>query len=231
MKRAAVIILALVVSLVFWVNYNNNPGRIVDRLISSCGLKEGALVYRIELFGFIPVGDALFQQPKEEKLDSVKVYHLSVNAKSLKIVSPFLNGSAEFDSYVDKESGNPVLFRQKISLKGRGELVREAAYDQANRIMTIGGVRREILPDTQDNLSVIFKVRRSVPDKLKDFDFSINTNQKNYMLKGGSSEGVLALKGAAQPAADAKPEEKVEAKVEAKAEEKKEKKEEAKEAK
>jgi len=195
MKKAAIFLLALIFFLVLWVRFNTDPRGITAKLINSCGLKDGILVYRVELFGFIPVGEAYFSQPKEEELNGSKVYHLSVSAKSPKIISPFLSGSAEFDSYLDKVSGNPLLFRQRISLRGKPDLVREASYNQQKRVMTLAGVRREVLPDTQDHLSVIYKVRRSAPEKLKDFDFNINTNQKNYMLKGSSSEGAFSIKG------------------------------------
>jgi hypothetical protein len=159
------------------------------------GFRQGELVYRINLLGFIPVGDAVFYAPKEEMLAGRKVYHLTASAKSLKSISLFLSGSADLDSYIDKESLNPVLFRQKISVRGKNDLVREASYDQAQSVMTLAGVKRQILPDTQDHLSAIFNLRRMDFEKTRNYDLNINTNQKNYSLKGSARPGQIVLKG------------------------------------
>lgn len=196
MKKIIIIsIFVLVAFLVLWGWYNNDPKNILSDLLKHGGLRQGELVYRISLFGFIPVGEAVFKEAKEEKLDGRRVYHLSASAKSLKIVSPFLSGTVNLDSYIDRESLNPLVFKQEIFVKGKNDLVREASYDQAQGIMTLSGIRRQILPNTQDHLSAIFNLRRSDFDKINNYDISINTNQKNYSLKGKAQGGQIVLKG------------------------------------
>ncbi|MDD5155742.1 MAG: DUF3108 domain-containing protein, partial [Candidatus Omnitrophica bacterium] len=76
------------------------------------------------------------------------------------------------------------LFKQRVTMAGRQETVKEVYYDQDNGIMSISGVKRQILPDTQDPLSAIFNLRRMQLDKIKEVEMNINTNQKNYILKG-----------------------------------------------
>ncbi|MCM8770304.1 MAG: hypothetical protein NC936_00335 [Candidatus Omnitrophica bacterium] len=50
--------------------------------------------------------------------------------------------------------------------------------------MTIGGEERIILSETYEPLSAIRYIRNQDFEKLKDFDLNINTNQKNYGMKG-----------------------------------------------
>ncbi len=195
MKKIIIPLIVLAVFLIFRVQYNNDPKNIISALNSQGGFRQGELVYRINLFGFIPVGDAVFQAPKDEEHNGRKVYHLVASAKSLKIVSPFLVGSADLDSYIDRESLNPLLFKEKISIKGKNDIVKEASYDQKQSVMTLAGVRRQVLPNTQDHLSAIFNLRRTDFDKIKDYDININTNQKNYSLKGNAQNGQITLKG------------------------------------
>jgi hypothetical protein len=195
MKKIVIPIFVLAIFLIFLVQYNNDPKNIISGILNQGGFKQGELVYRINLFGFIPVGEAVFKAAKEEELNGRKVYHLVASAKSLKIVSPFLTGSVDLDSCVDRVSGNPLIFREKISIKGRSDLAREVSYDQLQSVMTLKGVRRQVLPNTQDHLSAIFNLRRMDFDKVKDYDLNINTNQKNYSLKGSAQNGQITLKG------------------------------------
>jgi hypothetical protein len=195
MKKIVILVFVLAIFLIFLVQYNNDPKNIILALRKQGGFKQEILVYRINLFGFIPVGDAVFQAAKEEELNGRKVYHLVASAKSLKIVSPFLSGTVNLDSYIDRENGNPLIFREKISIKGKNDLTREASYDQLQSVMTLKGVRRQVLPNTQDHLSAIFNLRRTDFDKVGDYDLNINTNQKNYSLKGSAQNGQITLKG------------------------------------
>jgi hypothetical protein len=48
--------------------------------------------------------------------------------------------------------------------------------------MEIKGERRQILADTQDNLSAIFYIQHQKLEVGKTFDINVNTNQKNYRL-------------------------------------------------
>jgi hypothetical protein len=61
---------------------------------------------------------------------------------------------------------------------------KEVYYDQKNGIMTLNNIRHQIPPHTQDPLSLLFNTMRMDFDKVEEIEMNINTNQKNYILKG-----------------------------------------------
>jgi hypothetical protein len=81
------------------------------------------------------------------------------------------------------EQFNPIIFRQKLIISGKQDIDKEVTYDQKNGVMSLGGVKRKILTNTQDPLSAIFNVRRMDLDKFREFRMNVNTNQKNYIIK------------------------------------------------
>jgi hypothetical protein len=168
---------------VFSYHNNNDPALIISGLAKK-EFRPGALKYKINLFGIIPMGDAVLGLARVEEYNGKKVYHLTAQAESLKIFSEFFNAHAVLDSYVDIEKLNPLLFKQRIAIAGKQDIVKEATYDQNNGIMSIAGVKRQILTDTQDPLSAIFNLRHMDLDRIREFELNINTNQKNYILKG-----------------------------------------------
>lgn len=185
MKKTLLIAVAVIILLsAYSYHKNNSPASIISGLTRKSGLKPGDLEYKVNLIGIIPVGNAILESGKPEEYNRRKVYHLAARAESARILSKFFSAKAALDSYVDTEKLNPLLFRQKIAVAGRQNMEKEALYDQNAGIMSIAGVRREILSDTQDPLSAIFNLRRMDLDKIKEFEININTNQKNYILKG-----------------------------------------------
>jgi hypothetical protein len=164
--------------------YGNNIKTIIARLEKDGDIKTGELRFRINFMYVMPAGEAIFAKEKAEEYKGSQVYHLAATAQSLPIYSMFFKSYAVVDSYIDMQQLSPVLFRQKLVVTGRDDLNREIAYDQKEGIMSIAGVRRQILPNTQDPLSAIFNIRRMDFNKVKEFEVNINTNQKNYILKG-----------------------------------------------
>jgi hypothetical protein len=61
--------------------------------------------------------------------------------------------------------------------------------------MSIAGLQRSILPKTQDPLSVMLNIKRLDFKQVRDFAFNLNTNQKDYLLKGKAQENPLLIKG------------------------------------
>lgn len=187
MKKIFFIFCILILLPVFIVVYNNNAKIIISKI--SCapayksGIRVSSLEYRIYLLGVIPVGQAAITESIDE-YNGQKVYHLNATAGNLKILSKFFSGSALLDSYVDMAKGNPIIFRQKLKVTGRKDIDKEAIYDQASGFMSIAGVRRQIFPDTQDPLSAVFNLRRMDFSKAKGIEININSNQKNYILRG-----------------------------------------------
>lgn len=185
MKKILLIaIVIIILASIYSYHNNNNQASIISKLVKKAELKPGDLKYQVNLLGIIPMGDSVLALEELEEYNGKKVYHLTARAESAKILSKFFKANVILDSYVDTEKLNPLLFKQRIVIAGRQDIAKEAIYDQNASIMTIAGVKRQILPNTQDPLSAIFNLRRMDLDRVKEFELNINTNQKNYVLKG-----------------------------------------------
>ncbi|MCX5696494.1 MAG: DUF3108 domain-containing protein [Candidatus Omnitrophica bacterium] len=187
MKKILIVILLAFVVL-FGVSIllkNLSLRRITARLVSLNTAEIKELHYRLNMLGFIPVGEAVIYKEIPEEYDGRKMYHLNASAFTYNVFSGFFSGKAEVDSFVDTTSLNPVVFRQKLFVKNKYDITKEVFYDQSLGVMTIAGVKRIIPPGTKDPLSVLLYLRRMDPQGLKEFDININTNQKTYSLKGG----------------------------------------------
>lgn len=184
MKKFLTIVLLLTLFFLFVGYRNSNPKIIISELEKKGDIKSGRFKYRIYFLGILPIGEAILEEPKIEEYNGQRVYHLSASTQNLKIFSKVFSGQAILDSYVDIQELNPILFKQKMIMGKIQTGEREVFYDQKNNIMAIGAVKRSIYPDTQDPLSAIFRLIYTDFGKDKDIEMSINTNQKNYILKG-----------------------------------------------
>lgn len=194
MKKALLIFFIIVILFSVFVYYNNsNLKTIISALRNKGDIQSDNLRYRVYLWGILPLGEAVLSNQGIEEYRDEKIYHLSATAQSLPIFSGIFKGYAKLDSYIDINQLNPILFKQKITVMGREEINREIIYDQTNGIMTIDDTKRQILPDTQDPLSAIFNIRRIDFNKIKDIEMSINTNQKNYLLKSTIGQKDLSI--------------------------------------
>jgi len=193
MKRWLVLFIAIVSSLVFIAYNNSNIKNIISGLAKKGDIQSGELRYRIYLLGIFPVCEATFGVEKTEEYQGQRIYHLNATAQSLKIFSKFFSGYAILDSYVDIKQLIPMVFKQKIVISGKQSIDREVSYDQKNGIMSIAGVKRQIFPNTHDLLSAIFNIRHLDFDKVKEIKMNINTNQKNYTLKGTAQQKDISI--------------------------------------
>jgi hypothetical protein len=193
MKKFLSILLILIFCLVFIAIRNSSPSVIISDLIKKGQIQEGQLRYKIYLFGVLPVGEAILGTKKIEDYNGQKVYHLNARAESLRFFSKFFSGHAILDSFIDISELNPILFKQKLTVTGKPDINKEVFYDQKEAIMSISGVKRQILPNTQDPLSAIFNLRRLDFDRTKNFEMNINSNQKNYVLKGTTKKRDLSI--------------------------------------
>jgi len=173
--------------------YNGRAATVLCRLEKAGGVRPAHLTYRIYLFGILPVAEAFFNPETEETLDGKQVYHLSASARSSRVFAKLFSGQAQIDSYVDKSLLVPLIFRQRLSVTGKPQTFSEARYDPQAGVMEVNVVRRQILPDTHDPLSAIFALRRMDFSGARDFEISLNTNQKNYVLKGTSQVKEIGL--------------------------------------
>ncbi|MFH0913489.1 MAG: DUF3108 domain-containing protein [Candidatus Omnitrophota bacterium] len=205
MRKILITLIGIILLLAFVSWYNTSPAVIISRLNESNGgleVKARQLRYRVYLFKVFPVGEAVFNNENVvEEYNGQRVYHLSATASNLKLLSKFFNASAQLDSYIDMRNFNPLLFKQRLVVSGKPDLYKEVYYDQENHIMSIDGERRRILADTQDPLSAVFNIRRIDFSKIKDFEISINTNQKNYVLRGIAQTKGVSIKKKAYKAA------------------------------
>jgi hypothetical protein len=163
---------------------NGNPAMIISRLKKGGPLKEGNLVYKIYAFGLIPVGYARINKALTETYNGRNVYHLSASAKSADYFSRFFHAATQLDSYIDPQTRNSVFFKQKVSVSNKSEVTKEITYDQQKGTMTMAGVKRQILPNTQDALSAIYNIMAIDLAAHKGFAIFLNTNQKNYIMEG-----------------------------------------------
>lgn len=182
-KILLILVLAIILLSIFVFYNNNNPKIVISSLLKKGDIRGGDLVYRVNLFGIIPVAKAILKAEQIDEYNGQRVYHLSASANLLEWMAKFFKGYALLDSYIDTETCNPVLFKQKMIIPGKEAIDKKAVYDQKKAIMTIAGVRRQILPNTQDALSAIFNIRYIDFDNVKELEFNINTNQKNYILE------------------------------------------------
>ncbi|MBN1912822.1 MAG: DUF3108 domain-containing protein [Candidatus Omnitrophica bacterium] len=183
--RRSFILLVVVGLFITGLFYRTNDVRSIIEKIDKAGPGlKGELVYRVNFLGFIPVGEAVFEPEESTDYRGVKALRLKAKAKTLDFFSRLFNSYVEAESYVDARSLNPLLFRQKLVINGKSREEKEVSYDQDSGVMTMDGVRRQILADTQDPLSAIFNMRKMDFKEKKDFSLYINTNQKNYILKG-----------------------------------------------
>jgi len=182
MKKMLLVLLTIVIISGFIIRSNNNPAAAIANLAKKGKINPGNLVYKIYFMGIIPVGEAVIKRDVAETYGGQEVYHLSAAAKSAKYFSSIFKATAELDSYINRQTLNPIFYKQKTVISNKGEIKKEIIYDQQNSIMTIGSTRRQILPNTQDPLSVVYNLKRIDFDKTNEFKFSLNTNQKNYIM-------------------------------------------------
>ncbi len=195
MKKIFIIaVIALILFLGIVYQNNTDPKAIISKLAQNGQIKSGDLKFKINFLNVLPMGEAILNKEVTERYGNLDVYHLKATAYSQKAIARFFTATASIDSYVDISNNNPVLFRQLMKLSGKPEMNKEVIYDQKNGIMTILGVQRSILPNTQDPLSAIFNIRKMDLDKNREFEISINTNQKNYCLSGSVTPKDLIIR-------------------------------------
>lgn len=212
-KRAIVAVicfLLLVLAVVFIFEGSKNNAAYVVRSLGIDNLASAdtakSMMYGISFFGVLPVGKAELVNNGIIDYKGQQVYYLSGQADTAGIISSVFQAHAEAHSYIDKDKLYPVLFKQTLILPDKPKDEKEISYDQDNLMMEIKGVRRLILANTQDPLSIMFYLSRQRFETGKEFDININTNQRNYrfFLKvlrkeevtiKGKSTGIWVVKG------------------------------------
>jgi len=171
--------------LVFSSGYNNNPRIIISRLHNIRDIQEiTELRYTVYFLGIIPVGKAVFNPARIEEFMGKQTHHLSATAETSEFFPKSFAAKASLDSFVEDRQFNPLLYRLKLTVSGRKDINEEITYNQKDGFMSVAGVKRFILPNTQDPLSAMFNIMRMDFEKITEFQINVNAHKKNYILKG-----------------------------------------------
>lgn len=186
-KKIIIAIMVLLIGLISVGIHQNSPEVILSK-IDIAKFKEGPrkLNYQVYLLGVFPVGRAVFSR------DSA--ISLSARAKSEGLISKIYPFEAVISSIIDSKTGLPSALSQSLKTKDK-EIIKEVKYDQANNTMQRGEVLRSILPETYGPLSLLAMLRGLDMRAVNEFDFNINTNQKNYAFTGNIIESEHRIKG------------------------------------
>jgi hypothetical protein len=180
-----VIILILVFVLFILIQLNKNaPQSIIKNLDLKNRLTiEGKIMgFKANYLGFFGMGEAELRNKGDDSYQGKQIYHLEAKANVSKLLSIFFNAQARVDSYIDKNKLHSLRFSQTLILPEKPRDEKEILYDQDNNIMELRGIKRQILPHTQDPLSAMFYIQHQNFELGKEFDININTNQNNYRL-------------------------------------------------
>lgn len=185
MKKIAFISLVIVIFCVAaLIQHNSNPRIVISKIKGIEDKGPGEYVYSLNMFGFLPVGEAVVGVEKEELYQGKSVYYMSARATSLKVIAKFFQATALIEAYIEKKHLLPILFRQVISQRDKPDMAKEAVYNQMALTMTTAKGTRDILPETVEPLSLLLRLKRMNLSTLKNFDFNLNNNQRNYSVKG-----------------------------------------------
>lgn len=194
MKKVIIYILVILTAAIFISAWQNNPKTIINKIdIARLESQAKQLTFKVYFLGIFPLGEAVLEDNGLVRFEGKDLYLLSAQANAGGFVSRLYPFSASLESYLEVKTFLPVIFRQKLRNKDK-EIAKEARYDQVNNIMEIAGQKRNILPQTREPLSALYKLRRMDLDKTANFDLNINTNQKNYSLSGDITKEDMQLK-------------------------------------
>lgn len=195
MKKAFFFLIVLIIVLIFLGWNGTRPERLIANLSKKGPITTGTFRYRLYAFGVLPLGEAEFVKPMPGRYHGQNTLHLHAAVESFKAFAWIFQARAAIDSYLDTITLNPFAFTEKIKVGSKPEIGREVAYDQKNRTMTLEGVKRVILADTQDPLSLIYNLQRWEPARLKNFEMNLNTKHKNYIVTGLTDEKTIFVQG------------------------------------
>ncbi|MDD5044282.1 MAG: DUF3108 domain-containing protein [Candidatus Omnitrophica bacterium] len=187
-KVAKAILLLVIVSMIGLVVFQvprNGPKAIISSLYKAGFSGENKkFVFQVKLFGLIPAGEAVLSEASDKNLNGRDVLCITAQAYPSAFISRIYKVRVQVKSLIDKQNQLPVLFTQQLEMQNKPSDNKEVYYDQKKNIMTLRGEERAILADTYDPLSAVRFLRNQDFNKFKEFDININTNQKNYGMKG-----------------------------------------------
>jgi len=170
--------------------------------VVACGQKPNTifkvgeqLQYKMSYSGFLRAGTATLEL-REAEVNQKKVFHAIGKGWTTGLIKWFFNVKDNYQTYFDKESGKPYLFKRKIN-EGGYKIHREITFDYLKHKAIIKDFRKQkeiVKPflKVQDILSSFYHLRAVNTEKLKKgdeivvnmfLDFQIYTFKLKYLGK------------------------------------------------
>jgi len=144
------------------------------------------LIYGLSWHG-IPSGRLTLETKGIERIDNCNYYHVIATAGPNNFFSIFFNIKYIVETYVDKDTGMPLKFYKKKSVKGK--VTEETIiFDYGNNeaIWEYTGKTKktiELTKNNQDLLSFLYYFRLKGLEANKVYNFNIVYNGKNWPIK------------------------------------------------
>lgn len=175
----------------------STPERILNNLIEKGNSKlqekleppdttfrEGEeLIFATKYMWVIPTGNANIEVKGPLTYQGRKIYHLFGKAETSPFFSRFFKASASIESYMDAEKLHSLRYKEETYIPEHEPEIKDITYDQKNLVMELDGVKRKILPNSQDPLSALFYIRAQEFEPGKTFIVNTIAKKKNYELK------------------------------------------------
>lgn len=131
------------------------------------------LEYKMSYSGFLKAGTATLEL-KESELDGKKVYHAVGFGKTSTIIGWFFKVRDTYESYFDKETSKPYLFKRDVN-EGGHIIRRDIKFDQEKKIARVEDFKYKttkefVFEDVQDMISAFYFLRNVNIDTLKTND-------------------------------------------------------------
>lgn len=131
------------------------------------------LQYKMSYSGFLRAGTATLEV-KEAKIKNKKVFHAVGKGWTTGLIKWFFKVEDDYQTYFDKDSIKPYLFKRKIN-EGGYEIHRQITFDYLNNTAFVEDFRKKKettkpILDVQDMLSSFYYLRAVDTTKLKKGD-------------------------------------------------------------
>ncbi|MDP2939861.1 MAG: DUF3108 domain-containing protein [Candidatus Omnitrophota bacterium] len=183
------LLLVLIFCIIFSIIEINSqrPVQVLKSLLKKDGLSSQGFKLKLNFLLVIPVGEAKIENLGIETFRNRELIHIRAQAESLNYFKSLFYAKANINSYIEPKELDSIYFMQHLEISNKPNDDREISYDQKRHIMRYQGLRgveeRVIDEHAQDPLSAIFYIQNKVFNINEEFKLSMNTNQKNYILK------------------------------------------------
>ncbi len=147
------------------------------------------LRYKMSYSGFLKAGSAVLEV-KEEELNGKKVYHSIGKGWASGVVSWFFKVDDTYESYFDKETGKPYVFKRKIN-EGGYKKNKEIIFNYTTKKAHVNDILKKqdttvSIKDVQDLISSFYYLRNYNTSNLKTGDeikLNMFFDEKSHLFK------------------------------------------------